>query len=384
MFSDSALLVIYTHTKSNVICMGDKTVRKFIGGVACLTGGLVACVSPAWASNDDGCSAYTSGGSAHYYNCGASPGASSTDKTGETVNRASTAAIGTAIGNRIAGALKGGTTRTAAAEAVETGVATGEAGPRYALWAAVGATSVEGSVPGAAFDGTLSNQTGGFDMLLNDRTVVGVSVFHEGNSIKTGFNSGHLDADAWWAVPYVGHDFGQGSSIDALMGLAYVSGDATRANHGAKGAFDGYRSMAAVNGHHSLDLGGSWLLRGDVGALWAYSRTNGYEEKGAVAQRQAAATSHLVQGKVGGRLSTLWGQVEPFAAAYYAYDFVADRVGDDGVRPGGSSDADEFQFYVGFDWMATDTESVGIEAHKVVGRDRSDAMGLLLNARLRF
>lgn len=340
--------------------------------------------APSWATSDDSCSAYVSGGTVHYYNCGESPAASTTEKTGESINRASTATIGTAVGNRVASALKANTTRTASAETVETGVSAGDGSARYALWAAIGATSVEGSVSGAAFDGTLNNQTGGFDVLLSDRTVAGVSVFHEGNSIKTVFNSGHLDADAWWAVPYVGHDFGQGSSVDALIGLAYVNGEATRANGNAKGSFEGYRSMAALNGHHSLALGGSWLLRGDVGALWAYSRTNGYDEKGTAAQHQNASTSHLFQGKVGGRLSTLWGQVEPFTAVYYAYDFVADRVGDDGIRPGGSSDSDEVQLYVGLDWAPTDTESVGIEAHKVVGRDRSEAMGLLLNARLRF
>ncbi len=360
--------------------MGDQPVRKILGGLACLGGGLMLCGSPAWATSHDGCS--VSGGS--YYNCGDSPRASSTAETNDSTNRAGAASVSTAVGNRVANALKANVTRTAAAETVETGVSTGESGPRYALWAAIGATAISNSVPGAAFSGGLNNQTAGFDLLLNERTVAGVSVFHEGNSISTDFNSGQLDADAWWAVPYVGHDFGQGSSIDALVGLAYVNGDATRAGGNAKGSFDGYRSMAAVNGHHSLDLGGSWLLRGDVGALWAYSRTNGYDEKGVVAQHQSASTSHLVQGKVGGRLSTLLGRVEPFAAAYYAYDFVADYVGDDGIRPGGSDDADEFQFYLGFDWAPTDTESVGVEISRVVGRDRSESMGLLLNARLRF
>lgn len=355
--------------------------RKVFLITTCLIGSAIWASGQASASSNE-CYVSGSGASASYSGCGSNPTASTTDKTNETTTRSSTTTVVGAIGNRVSGALKSGPSTSVAL--AETGVSAGDGQVRQALWVAMGANTMSSTVPGAAFSGDLSNQTVGYDVMVNDRTVVGVSAFREGDKFQTDFNAGKLNANAWWLVPYVGHDFGQGSTIDAMLGVAYVSGKAYRAGNNAQGHFDGYRTMAAVNGHHNWSLGGAWFMRGDVGLSGAYSRTNGYDETGAAAVHVAASTSHLLQGKAGGRLSYAWDKVEPYVSAYYAYDFVADYVGDSGIRPGGSDDADEFQFYLGLDWYATDTESVGLEISRVVGRDRSESMGLLLNGRLRF
>lgn len=356
-----------------------------------VVGGLVGslCAGTAWASSyDEGCGAYESGGVVHYYGTCDAPTQSSPAEVDASATRASVGFAAGAVANRVANVLGGGGSRQTASsgDAAQTGVSTGDGAPRYALWASIGGNTLSSSVSGAAFDGTLSAQTLGFDVLLSPQTVVGVSVFHEGNDFDTEFNGGRLDGDTWSVVPYAGYDFGQGTTLDGLVGLSYVTGKATRAGGGATGAkgdFDGYRAMAALNGHHNLSLGGPWNLRGDLGTIMAYSRNNAYTETGIAAQRQERSTNHLVQGKAGARLSYLWDRVEPYGAAYYAYDFVSDRTGN-GTAPGGGGDSDEFQFYAGLDWYATDTESVGLEVSHVVGRTRTDSTGLLFNARLRF
>jgi hypothetical protein len=353
--------------------------KRFLGMAVCAVGGGLMA-APALA-DDDGCHAYQSSGTVYYGYCEAPEKSSSTEVQADAT-RAAVGAVANTVANRISQSLKSGSRQTASSG--ETGVSAGNSTARYSAWAAIGANSMSGTVPGAAFDGILANQTLGFDVVQDERTVFGLSLFHDGGDFDTDFNGGDSKTHGWSVVPYAGYDFGQGTSIDGLVGLTYVSGKTSRAGRAATGSFDGYRAMAAVNGHHSLNLGNSWLVRGDLGGTWAYSRNDAYNEKGIAALHQDAASTHLVQGKAGARLSYLLGQVEPFAAAYYVYDFVADRTGDDGIAPGGSGDSDEFQFYAGLDWYPTDTESVGIEISRVVGRDRTESMGLLLNARLRF
>jgi|AGTN01.2.fsa_nt_gi Autotransporter beta-domain. len=357
--------------------------RRIFAAAVGAVGGWVCLAAPA-AAYDHSCH-YDSFYGSYVYCDENTVEKSSASEVQSNATRAAVSATAGAVANRVAQSLKVGGRQTAAlGGAGQTGVSAGDGALRYSAWAAIGGNTLSSSVSGGDFDGTLATQTLGFDVVLNERTVVGLSAFHEGNDFDTDFNGGDLSGSTWSLVPYAGHDFGQGTSIDGMVGLSYVTGTASRAGKAAKGDIDGYRVMAALNGHHSLALGGPWLLRGDLGGIWAYSRNQAYTETGPAALRQSASTTHLVQGRAGGRLSYLWGQVEPFAAAYYAYDFVADRAGDDGIAPGGSGDSDEFQFYAGLDWYPTDTESVGVEVSRVVGRDRTESMGLLLNARLRF
>ncbi len=347
-----------------------------------LVGASLGMSGAAWASSSE-CYVSGSGSSTYYSGCGDSPTASTTARTEAESTRSTTTTIGNSVSARVASALSGGA-RSAKTAMAETGVSTGDGAMQQALWVSMGASTLSSTVPGAAYSGTMSNQTAGYDMMLNERTVVGVSAFRQGDDFQTDFNAGKLTGSTYWLVPYVGYDFGQGSTMDAMIGVAYASGKAMRASSNAEGHFDGYRTMAAINGHHNWGLGGDWYLRGDLGLSGAYSHTNGYDETGTAARHVDVSTSHLLQGKAGGRLSYAWDRVEPYVSAYYAYDFVADYVGDSGIKPGGSDDADEIQLYLGLDWYATDTESVGIEVNRVVGRDRSEAMGVMMNGRLRF
>ncbi|CAA7615251.1 autotransporter outer membrane beta-barrel domain-containing protein [Magnetospirillum sp. UT-4] len=341
-------------------------------------------ISPglAWASESSSGCTYSGG---TYYNCDT---ANVTKSAGAEVdsgaNRSAATVTTVAVSNQVSRSLSPSTRQRSALG--ETGVSGGDDELRYSLWGALGATSLSSTVVGAAFSGTAGSQTVGFDMVLNQNLVVGVAAFHESNTFETDFNAGRLDSNGYSLVPYVGYDFGQGTSIDGLIGLTWTDNDASRASGTAQGHYNGYRAMAAANAHHGFELAPEWRLRGDFGMIWAYSDNDSYTETGPAARQQAGSTSHLVQAKAGGRLSYLWGQIEPFAALYYAYDLVHDYVGADGTggNRGGSDDADEAQIYAGLDWFPTDTESVGLEFNRVVGRDRTSAMGVLMNARLRF
>lgn len=360
------------------------TMRKVFLLTTCVAGSLSWLSTAAWATSEDTCYTSGSGASASYSGCGTNPTVSGATQTQGEVTRTTTTTVTTTIASHVSGILGGSGRSSRTAGMMETGVSAGDGSINQALWVSMGATTLSSTVSGAAYSGTMSNQTAGYDVMVNERTVVGVSVFRQGDTFQTDFNAGNLRGDSWWLVPYAGYDFGQGSTVDAMVGVAYASGKASRAAGNAEGHYDGYRTMLAVNGHHNWGLGNDLFLRGDVGVSGAYSRTNGYDETGTAARHVDASTSHLLQGKAGARLSYAWDRVEPYVSAYYAYDFVGDYVGDSGIAPGGSKDADEFQFYLGLDWYATDTESVGLEINRVVGRDRSEAMGLMMNGRLRF
>lgn len=355
------------------------TLRKLLIGSACTAAFFAIGAAPAMATSNE---CYYSGGS--YSGCGDSP-TSDASETNDETNRATTTATINTVGNRIASVFGSRTTKISALDTTETGVSTGDGPIKYALWAAMGGTHLSSTVTGASFEGSVVNQTVGFDMMLSDRLVAGVSLFHEGTSLQTHFNGGGVDANGWSVVPYVGFDFGQGTTIDGLVGLTRMETDTERAGATATGHFESIRTMAAANIHHGIPVG-NWLFRGDAGLSFAYSESDSYAEKGAAAQQQQGSTSHLVQGRLGGRVSYLLGRVEPYVAAAYAYDFVHDYVGDDGAGGGvrGSDDADELQTYLGLDWAPTATESVGVEINRTFFRDRTESMGVLMNARLRF
>jgi uncharacterized protein YhjY with autotransporter beta-barrel domain len=348
------------------------TFKKFLVGSAILG---VAGLAPAMAaaSSSDGCSVYY--GVA--YDCGDNTNANAAAETDTAATRGSVMTIGGAISGRASQALAGGGRAQTAMADGTTGVAAGDGTAKYGLWASLSGNALSSSVLGAGFDGTIGTQTVGIDTMLNDNTVAGVSLVHEGTSLTTDFNSGKLNSDGWSVVPYAGYNFGQGTTIDALAGFTYTTAKATRLSGAADGRYSGYRVMAAANIHHTI-VNGAWAFRADAGWSGAYARNEGYDEKGTAAAHQDEQSAHLSQGRIGGRVSYLWDKVEPYGQVAYSYDFVADQAGF------GSNDQDEVITAIGLDWYPTATESVGVELFRSFLREKNSSMGLLLNARLAF
>lgn len=265
----------------------------------------------------------------------------------------------------------------------ETGVSAGDDSGKYGLWFSGAVAITESAQALNEFDGSSRTGTLGFDVRPSDNLVVGVSVFAEGAALDTFYNLGQVDRDGYSVVPYAAYNFGQGTTVDALVGVTYLTGEISRANNAAKGKFDGYRAMTSLNAHHNYVLG-AVLLRGDVGYTYAHEKQGSYTESGTNADI-AAKTTNLSQGRIGGRAGYGFDTVEPYAQAHYVRDFVRNSLsGVAGSDRTPSNDSDEVLVAIGLDWYPTATESVGIEVSRNYFRTNENTTTVIMNGRLTF
>ncbi len=347
--------------------------------VAALT--VVVAFSTSASATSSECS-YSSG--SYYGNCGGNVTTSSEKGATETLTRSSTVTLVNTVSNRVVSALAGVTPRqTADAGALGTGLSAGDGGSALAVWGSLGVSSIDGSEPGYENDGTVAVGTLGADYTLGGNSVVGVTLFRDSADVKTLFNAGQQDSTGLSLVPYVGYSFGQGTTIDALAGYTMTTNDVARASGNARGEFDGYRLTGAVNLHHSLYFD-AWSLRGDLGYSYAYASNDGYTETGAASRGNIGkSTSHLGQGKIGGRVGYLVDKVEPYASVHYLYDFVSDDLGNAGAgKP--KNDDDEVLLTLGADLLATDSLVVGAEVSKSFFRENDKNTTVLATGRISF
>ncbi len=370
--------------------------RVFYAGLIVAAGmaGSMAVAGGAMASSYSGseetCTAsgyqYGSSQYAYYYNCdGSGAKSSSSERTIENVNRAAVGSVLGSVGNHIGSVVGGRGAQTASLGEVSTGLAGGNGSPRFALWAAGGANALKISADSADFDGKLLNGTAGLDYRINNNLVIGFAAALDSTNGDTRFNAGDFSVQGYSVIPYAAYDFGQGTTVDVMVGYTYLDGETTRASGGLRGDYTGYRLMGAANVHHSLPIG-PLTLRGDLGFTYAYSQNDDYTETGTgpglglLATHVNEASAHLGQSKVGLRASHAFGRFEPFLSTTYLYDHVADHSG----RIGNEVGNDELIVATGVDFYATQTESVGLQASHSFLRNKTSDTGLLFNARLAF
>lgn len=265
----------------------------------------------------------------------------------------------------------------------ETGVSAGDTSGKYGLWFSGAAAITESTEVFNEFDGTSRTGTLGFDVRPSNNLVVGVSVFAENATLDTFYNLGKVERDGYSVVPYVAYDLGQGTTVDALVGVTYLTGEISRANNFAKGDFDGYRAMTSLNAHHNYVVG-AVLLRGDVGYTYAHEKQGSYTET-ATNAHIGDKTTNLAQGKIGGRVGYGFDTVEPYAQAHYVRDFVRNSLsGVGGLSGEPSNDRDEVLTAIGLDWYPTATESVGVEVSHGFFRSNESTTTVIMNGRLTF
>lgn len=287
------------------------------------------------------------------------------------------------VGARVQGVFAGARAGQRMAAIESTGMAAGDDSSRMSVWLSGAHSSLESDVDLNEFTGSNTAGTMGFDYMPSENLVYGVSVFVDRASLTTHYNLGSVKRVGYSVVPYVGYNFGQGTTVDAMVGGTYLSSDITRAGGAGRGSTDGYRMMFAANLHHNLEFG-SWLVRGDVGYSYAHERHSSWTEEGSGAYVDET-TANLASGKVGGRLGYTLGEFEPYTQVHYVYDFVRNNFSGAGTlseKP--ANDADEIQAAIGFDWFATPTESVGVEFSHSFFREDQHVSTLMMNARLSF
>lgn len=310
------------------------------------------------------------------------PNVAPTAPVANTLARGATTTQTTTISSHLQNvfAPRGGAQRAAMGQ---TGISAGEGGQSYGLWLSGSGSAIDNDEFANEFTGSSAVGTLGFDVQPSDNLVLGVSLFTELTDLSTQYNLGEVDREGYSLVPYVAYSFGQGTSVDAMVGVTYLTADVSRGGGVATGDYTGHRVMTALNAHHSVPMG-AINLRGDLGYVYAREKQGNYTESGtnlAVGER----TTNLAQGKIGGRLGYGMAQIEPYVQAHYVRDFVRNSLS--GVAGGAQTpknDNDEVLTAIGLDWFPTATESVGLEASYGFLRENESVGTLLFNGRIRF
>lgn len=323
---------------------------------------------------------YVSGGSVSCYN-EPNSNAKPNEAVAPSLNRTSTTTQTSLVANHLSSAFSSrGGQRVALGE---TGVSAGEGGNSYGLWMSGAAAVTDNTEIYNDFSGTTKTGTVGFDYRPSNNLVYGVSTFIESTSLDTNYNQGTVDRDAYSLVPYAAYDFGQGTTVDGLVGWSYLRGEIERGNGVARGSFHGYRALTSLNAHHTLPFG-PWSVRGDVGYTYAREKQGSYVEGGTNATIDAK-TTNLSEGKVGGRVGYAFDAVEPYFMAHYVRDFVRNNVSGIATDPNKPvNDRDEVVAAIGLDFFPTATESVGIEITHSFFRSHEEVTTGMLTGRISF
>lgn len=341
---------------------------------------LGVALSTSAQASGSGC--YVSGGTISCDSSVPNANAKPNEATAPTLVRTAVTSQTSLLTNHLQNAFssRGGSGRVAMGE---TGVSAGDGGNKYGLWLSGASAITSNEEAFNDFDGISRTGTIGFDYKPSNNLVLGVSVFGEGAELDTNYNLGTVSRQGYSVVPYAAYDFGQGTTVDGLFGLSYLTGEITRAAGAAEGDFSGYRTMTSLNAHHNYVLG-AVLLRGDVGYTYAHEKQGAYNESGTNA-RIGAKTTNLAQGKIGGRVAYGFDQFEPYAQAHYVRDFVRNSLSGTGTQPATpANDKDEVLTAIGLDWYPTATESVGVEVSHGFFRTNESVTTAILNARISF
>lgn len=372
--------------------MGAKPVLKFTKlAVTIAAAGLCLGLSAQDARAAYSCSDATYGSGSGTYNS-----SYATCSTNNTANQNGTTTTATAvlrvaatqtaglIGNRVSGALGGGSGFNVASNgfSAQTGMSAGNAGNRAGAWVSGSWTDVEDDNTDTAFEGDVYTLVGGMDYKVTAQTVIGLAVGYEDVDIDTEYNdhpttgtNGSLEGDGWTVAPYIGVELGDNAHADLTLGYSDLEYDTVRfdPNTGNRivGSTDGERYFvnAAVSGSHMFDQ--NWHLHGKGAIFYATEEKDDFtetESNGATIA-QNGEDSDLGQFLLDARLGYLFDYVEPYALVGLEFDFAKD---DAPVAAGQTASLeDDFgaKFGGGLNLRLGSNVTGGIEAYTVEFRD---------------
>lgn len=262
-------------------------------------------------------------------------------------NQVAASAVTQAAASAVASAVAGGTASAAASVGTggpavgvasvgssgtlwsigQTGLAASAASRGIGLWAQGAYTRAEsdfnkGANNDTRFRGDIWAGVVGADYRVTQRLVVGAGVGYQHVDINTTFNAGKLKQTGWGVTPYAVFAINQTFYIDVSGGYWLLDNEMARNNNTARANYDTTRWNlgANLNGGWAINR---WRVTGAVGYLYVNAKDDAFRETGSAAQpgRQAAVTTKIGQGRIGGTLGYSLGNVTPYASARVEHNF---------------------------------------------------------------
>lgn len=302
--------------------------------------------------------------------------------------------MNTALQNRIRSGFFGGGGDGAFAARGQSGLSGRAAGDGLADWGgwspwiSYGRTHADNDLSSTRYDANQDNVLFGVDYAYSDRFIFGISASYENNDITTSFNLGEMEVEGFSIAPYAAYMLTDSLSVDVAFGYSDLSIDQFRTEPGGdrvQGDTDASRwfVMSNLNAFHQY---GNLALTGRVGLVYSEESQDGFTESGgATAETVARRRIDFGQVNVGGEVAYTAHALEPFASAYYQYDFEdGDSVRLNPNQARRSRDDDDFRLSGGFRYFDSNGFSGVIEYSRVVGRSNFDSSTLNILGRLQF
>lgn len=209
----------------------------------------------------------------------------------------------------------------------QTGLGAAAQARGIGLWAQGAYTRAEsdfnkGTNNDMRFKGDIWAGVVGADYRLTQRFVVGAGVGYQHVDVNTTFNNGNLKQTGWGVTPYAVFALNQTFYIDVNAGYWLLDNEMQRSRNTARASYDGTRWTVGgnLNGGWSIN---QWRLTAAVGYLYVNAKDDAFRETGsaAAAAQQAAVTTKIGQGRVGGTLGYALGNVTPYVSARVEHNF---------------------------------------------------------------
>lgn len=250
-----------------------------------------------------------------------------------------------------------------------SGLAAGEGGPSYGVWASYSYSDFDNDFVATLMDGHRHNVLAGADMTPRDNMVLGVAFGYEFASIDTKFNGGDQDTDGFTIAPYFGLLLSDNWNISATVGYSSLDTDQFRTDGlgnrvSSNPDSDRWFGTLNLNGYATWN---DWLFTGRIGMLQARNIQESFDESDGTAVGKL--TTELGQWNVGGEAAYAWDDFEPFARVTYERDYSLSRITLAGTGPQPSDDDDNWMFGLGLRYFSSENGLSGsIDWAKRLGR----------------
>lgn len=254
---------------------------------------------------------------------------------------------------------------------------------RFGLWLNGAYSDIDYDKPNLQFDGDSYSVGFGFDYLVTDNIVIGISAAYENTSLDLQSANGDFDRDGWTIGPYVAFRLGQYFVLSGALGFSWLEADASTGIGGSE-KYDTDRWFAMTNLAFNYPVG-NWRLGANVGYLYIDEQDDAHTTGAGFSVGKQNRS--IGQGRVGAQVGYDFGGIVPYAMGRLEHEFettdtvslIAGGVTTQSVKP------DRTGFTVGlgvnFYYGAL---SGGLLATSQEGRDSLDVYTLSANIRMAF
>ena len=188
---------------------------------------------------------------------------------------------------------------------------------RYGLWLNGAYSDIDYDKTNLKFDGDSYSVGFGFDYLITDNIVIGISAAYENTDLDLTSANGHFDRDGWTIGPYVAFRLGDYFTLSAALGFSWLEADSSTSLGGSE-KYDTDRWFQMTNLAFNYPIG-NWRLGANVGYLYideqddAHSTGNGFSV--------GKQNRNIFQGRVGAQAGYDFGGIVPYVMGRLEHEF---------------------------------------------------------------